>query len=620
MKKLLFSLSTLFAFTFSQAQSDYYFEEFLKEKVRSPKIRTLLKEIKAKKDAGQDFTAPYNELQAVLELSKSIHNNVGSGAKAPGFESEYEFGEGGEPFIAVNPNNSNHMAVTYMDFMVSGQTSSIDMPVFVTTDGGQTWTQSDISTEQTLLDKFNATPVGGGDPIFAFDSSGTLHMTWIYAYTTGGFNFAMDMFYAYSTNGGLNFTIPTDNNIHQVYSGSIFTNDILDRQWMDVDATGGTYNDNIYMSALYGGNSLTAAGEVIFVKSPGVNQFNNVPVTGVPATSTQQATQFGNVKVSDDGAVHMTCMRLDQQTQAGQVLYVKSTDGGVTYSAPLTIANATSGFPSNGFSPQLIAAKVHNRENSAVSLAVEGNNIYAAWSDMANGDLKSYYAYSNDGGTTWVAPVEINVFGSDFYYVMPNLAADAGGCSVTFYAVNRTSKISDYMIMDLSNGGATIEGYEVISSTQTDFTGEADNQEAFYGDYNASVRLGCNTYATYSDGKEGSPHVYIAKVNTCSSIDSQGGGATSVEYLSVNSDYYISNVFPNPVKDNLFVEFDAKKSKQLSIQVIDVKGSIVYKDQLGVTAGKKVYALELANIASGNYSLRVEDQAGVFNTRNFIKQ
>ena len=84
---------------------------------------------------------------------------------------------------------------------------------------------------------------------------------------------------------------------------------------------------------------------------------------------------------------------------------------------------------------------------------------------------------------------------------------------VSWYAVDRTTLISDYYVVESPDGGATLGGAAIISGGSTDFTGATGSQD-FYGDYNASVRKGCNTWSVWGDGRTGAPMVYVSKTNT----------------------------------------------------------------------------------------------------------
>src|SRR5215831_11283130 len=75
---------------------------------------------------------------------------------------------GNEPFVAVNPLNTNNVFISSFSFSTSGSSSG-DANVFYSTNGGRNWTS-----------QFSVPPPASGvtipnDWTFAYDSSGTLH-------------------------------------------------------------------------------------------------------------------------------------------------------------------------------------------------------------------------------------------------------------------------------------------------------------------------------------------------------------------------------------------------------------------------------------------------------------
>ncbi len=618
--KNIFTLISLLCIVSSSmfAQVPYWFEEILEEKVHDPVVRDYLEQAKIKYDRNESYQ---KELKAAFE---HIQNNTSTALKSASgpveIENQYEFGFGAEPFIAINPKNENHIVVSYMEQTISGQTVILDMPLYASFDGGNTWTKSSFSVASTLQN-LGISVLGGGDPIFSFESDSTVHFTWVTLGSTGAgglFDAQMAMYYAHSENGGLDFIFSPDTNIHAVHKGDLLAGELIDRQWMDVDANGGQFDGNTYLSALYGGSSLTAPGEIIFVKSPGVNQFTNVPVTAVAASGSNQ-TQFGNVKVSTDGSVHMTCMRLDPNTQAGEVVYVKSTDGGTTYSTPLVVANATTGLPTNLFGQQAIPSKVHSRENSALSLAVDRDNVYVAWSDMSSNTIKSYLSVSNDGGNTFSAPYEFGVeaLGSNLYHLMPNLSASETGLSITWYAVDQNSLIGHYMFLESLDFGTSFVGLDTLSNSSTNFFGMATSQEDFFGDYNASIRKGCATYSVWADGRSGEPRVYMAKVNSCQ-------GAVSIEQTPINSNFYLASLYPNPIdkNTNLTLNLSVRHSDKLMVDILDIQGKqVAHLKTENVLKGDNAIHINLPDfIASGQYLLRLTSADNGVITRKFQVQ
>lgn len=579
MRKIV-TMFMLVATVASNAQNKEYAREFfLEEKVRDTQLRHLIESyIESPSQVNADAIDSYLERRSTERADDSLTG-------------------GAEPFIALHPTNNQLLALSYME---SG--NSFEYPVYYSTDAGATWDRSNFSPVGVLNTEFPGDQVlGGGDPVLAFDEDGTLHMTWIYLHGQG-FSFNAGMFYAYSSDGGQTFTVPATDD-HVIFDGTLLPTDMLDRQWMHVDNSGGPYDGNLYMSAIYFGGALGGAGEVVMTKPADSTGFNMTPTIAVPITG-NEAAQFGNVKVDPNGTVHLSCMKFDSNGGAGGVYYTNSTDGAQTFGTPVQVGTATTALPNSG------NHLIHDRDNSATSMAVDGNNIYIAWSDMANNDVRGFFVHSNDGGTTFSTPFEfgVDLLDSTYYHLMPNVAADNGKVSISWYAVSKNDFMTNYIVTESTDGGATFPTYSVVSSAPTDFGNEGSG---FYGDYNTSVKDDCFTYAAWSDGRSGEPVMYVRKVNTCQ---------LGVEELSpVNGSFSIANLYPNPASDMITVELTSAEGVELQGEILDLQGRVVQRmANYAMNAGSEQMIVSLDDLQAGTYILRLVAEDGTFATRSLI--
>ena len=65
------------------------------------------------------------------------------------------------------------------------------------------------------------------------------------------------------------------------------------------------------------------------------------------------------------------------------------------------------------------------------------------------------------------------------------------------------------------------------------------------------------------------------------------------------------NIYPNPNEGNFRVEFDALGLKQTNIEVFDLRGRIIYEDDLGHISGRQEYDIELNNPSNGVYLVKI---------------
>jgi hypothetical protein len=82
----------------------------------------------------------------------------------------------------------------------------------------------------------------------------------------------------------------------------------------------------------------------------------------------------------------------------------------------------------------------------------------------------------------------------------------------------------------------------------------------------------------------------------------------------VEIDNVISNnvitVYPNPVLDNLNLNFYATKAQYLNVQLVDLSGRVVISDVFTASSGANRFEVETRDLASGSYILRVTEQNG----------
>lgn len=579
------------------AQSKFPYQSYLNEKVRDPHFKAYLEK------QWQGKASP-----ADLEAIEAYYQNRRLGSS----KTDNLIQEGAEPHIVIHPTNPNILALSFMQ----NSLTNADYPVYISIDGGITWTKSSFSTEATLSSQFQGNmAIGGGDPILAFDRNGTLHMSYIYLH--GNFpSLRADMFYVYSTDTGQSFTVPPLED-HVIYEGNLFQSDLLDRQWMEVDNTGGPYDGNLYLSAFYLGGALNTAGQIILRKSPDSTGFDLDSLSTAVVASPGNITQFGNVKVDQQGRVHVSCAYMDENTGGGFVYHTLSTDGGKTFTSPSQVGTGQLLSPLPGAVPGGI---IHERENAAVSLAVDGDNVYLAWTDMGADSSKAYFSYSNDAGATFSPQFEFGnlLLGRSSFHFMPNVAADSGHVSISWYAVDKTLGITNYYVAESGDSGKTFRNRAVlkVSDTSSTFVGGANT---FYGDYNSSIKSGCNTWTVWSDGRSGAPDIYVAKTRLC---DSSSSSLSIVPEVSpVTEEFQVGSIWPNPAVNWAKFDLQISSSQIIQTELFDLQGKLLQASKADILpAGSHEITVNVNELSAGEYLLKVTSNNGLFATRLFIKE
>jgi hypothetical protein len=78
-------------------------------------------------------------------------------------------------------------------------------------------------------------------------------------------------------------------------------------------------------------------------------------------------------------------------------------------------------------------------------------------------------------------------------------------------------------------------------------------------------------------------------------------------------------IFPNPVRETLFVQVTSTKTEKLTLQVIDLQGKLLQQQTQQVTAGTTSLSFNTAALAKGNYVLVVKGSAAI-QQKQFVKQ
>jgi len=574
--KLIVLVSLICFSWFVKAQSTesikkYFLREFIEEKYHNPSDKE-----KALKEIGFET----HQTSPILNSeNKSLYEEDGS------------LQVGAEPHIAINPNNPNHIVVTFMS--VGGE---FEFPVYYSFDAGETWTKSDYSIASSFKTHMGITEEleHGGDPILAFDNNGKLYFSWLFVHdnigTTG---------FVFSNDGGVTFNEVNAESI--INSGSTQEMEVLDREWLAVDNSGDENEGTLYMSAFYLGQIFNDNGQIVLTKPAGSNTFNTT-VTSASPFDMVTAPQFGNIKVDNSGNIHISCMQYSPQDGAGHIVYSRSTDGAASFTELNISSNHTQ---TNG------NAILHSRENAAVSMDIDGDNVYITWSDYSDSDIQSYYVYSNNNGIDWSSPINLNtLLGTDMYYLMPNVSADNGKMAISFYAADKTSKIGSYYIVSSADMGQSLGAAVEISSVNTDFNTVTDSE--FMGDYNTSLMQGCDVYSIWSNKSDSQIKIYLGITDICSTTG-------IMEYNTVNGSFDLDDIYPNPIQEDLNLNLHSSKNQNIVLEIISLDGKKILKKDFTIFKGQNTIETNISKLTKGVYLLKLSNASNDIISKKIIK-
>jgi hypothetical protein len=391
--------------------------------------------------------------------------NVVSGTQLPGGDPYLQ--RQNEPSIAASTRNPMHLLAGMNDYR------TIDMPfedkvpgvelgnqaigrdawlgVAKSFNGGQSWTT-------TLLPGFPQDTLGegSGSPLKLF---GTAADPVVRAGTNGLFYYAGIAFNRVDRGSGVVFVarfidLNNKENADTIkYDGISIVDQgnagqFLDKPWMAVDIPRAGHGHafiagqteeipcgNVYVaySCFVGKTDINVRSKILFRRSLDCGR------TWGPALklSETQHTDQGTAIAIDpqSGAIYVAWRRFATASQTNAILFVKSTDGGLTFTKAAVVRGLNLSFPPGPAGPfdQRTTGTTFRTNSHPTITADQNGTVYLAWAERRlNNQAKIMMTYSTDGGMTWSAanPVDGGAPGHQF---MPSLAFAGGNVMLMWY-------------------------------------------------------------------------------------------------------------------------------------------------------------------------------------------
>jgi hypothetical protein len=331
-----------------------------------------------------------------------------------------------ESAIAVDPNNANRVVAAANDYVSRTWACNINgtpcsalgdaySGTYFSNDGGQTWccNSSDPGNLGTLIPGVTRLAGGqydaGGDPALAFDSQGNVYYAGLGFNRTSAPNTVAVNKGTFDGAGNLTWGPPTF--INQTTTPTILN----DKEWIGADwHVTSPYKDRVYVSWT---RYLFSASKGNYVQSP---IFFAYSTDGGATFSTPQNIsgkvlydQGSRPIVGYDGTVYVIFEGATRLSTLDSTYIVKSTDGGVTFSKPVKVADLQDVIP--------LANAAFRNDSFPAGDAAPNGDLYVAWTSLLkdnDGSLcatrtndgchaVTVYSKSTDGATSWSAPVPI---------------------------------------------------------------------------------------------------------------------------------------------------------------------------------------------------------------------
>jgi hypothetical protein len=396
-----------------------------------------------------------------------------------------------ETSIAIDPSNSARL--------VAGSNEIVRDPMraYYSMDGGATWGADDVPLPAPVS---NNGSDFGSDPGVAFDRSGAAYYSYIVVFfSAGGLN-GTCMAVARSTDGGKTWPQVTYFDFQQ--GKGVFD----DKPYLAVDTNPGSpFQGNVYVTydhtSNMSGRSSAHNAAVIAVSTDGGRTFSGPqPLDGAGGGPVSDIAT--NPFTGPNGQVYVTW----QDIQNSRVDFSASLDGGRTFSAPSTLHSTNVPYevavPAMAFRQALMYPSC----GADTSSGANRGRLYCAWMDqVASGRTNIYLSYSDDGGSTWSAPSQVNdgpVTADHFNHWLSVDPVD-GSVNVSYYDTrNDPSNLkTDVYFSRSTNGGTSFLPAVRVTNAQSDETSAPADLGNQYGDYEGIAAYGGVAHPIWTDGR-----------------------------------------------------------------------------------------------------------------------
>lgn len=496
----------------------------------------------------------------------------------------------GEPYLAVNPNNSKHLVVAWMGFKLNNQ---IVIKTKASFNGGQTWSVANYAPHTNPA-------YGSADPSLAFDDAGNVFLCYI------DFDDLIDSGSVYvrkSIDGGLNWGAP----VEVINAHSDAGKYPVDRPWISIDHSGGIYHGSIYITSMppnvFG--YIPPPYHPYFIRSTnGGNTYEPWIYLDSPGwlSGDYISNPFPSHSVSANGIFHAAYPSwVFTQNLYPQFVLASSSDGGNSflYKTIMDLSGNTAITDSLAKNGYLLLSNPSN-----------ANHLAFFWLLNNYGDADVFFLESYNNGSLWTTPVRINddPIGNKRVQDLVWADFDTDGDLVVTWRDRRNSSDSTYTTSSEIWGAFRHKDSThfspnfLISDAQASY----DTILASAGNDFMCVKFTNDTInAVWGDTRNGRLNIYFQRMSI---------NGTTLSSQQISSEIIpILTISPNPASD--FITIEAKNIKQLTF--FDSFGKVLLK--IDNSIAKNEMTFNIKEFSSGNYILRVLSEDGI-QTGKIIKK
>lgn len=486
----------------------------------------------------------------------------------------------GEPFLTVNPNNSQHIVVAWMGWKLS---NLIVIKTRTSFDAGQTW--STTTNIPHVVSGYQS-----ADPSMSFDNNGDLFLCFI---DYKPFPTAGAVYVVKSTDGGLNWGTP----VEVINVNSDGTQQPVDRPWMVIDNSGGTNDGNIYVTtmnpAVFG--PVSPPYNPYFIRSTdGGASFD--PWRYLDTTNWLSGTWIPQPMptpcVASDGTFYAIYPSLVfTQTPAAQYIVASSVNAGNSFnyntSLQINTTNADT-LPKKGY--------------KVISNPANANHLLFAYPNFDNGEIDVYVTESLNGGINWNTPIRINddPIGNNRMQDLIWADFDNDGDVIITWRDRRNAGDSTYTVSseiwgavrwkDSTNFSANF----VITDSSIAYNTVLENSG---NDFMCVNMINDTVYTVWGDPRNGFLNIWFQQLDLAT-------GGTAIKDLA--NDINPITVYPNPTSSLITIDFGENKLTNAHYEFFNVLAELIVSS----TINNKKLQIDLSSYAKGNYLLKFTNNKG----------
>lgn len=475
----------------------------------------------------------------------------------------------GEPYLAVNPQNNQHIVVAWMGYKLN---ELIVIKTRVSTDGGNSW-----STTTSIPHIFSGNQ--SADPSIQFDHLGNVYISFI-DYDAANFTNGAD-YVVKSTDGGLTWGAAAE-----VANISDCPNKFcIDRPWMEIDQTSGPNQGTIYVTTMNADHNVSAPyNPYLSVSTDGGSTFRNPRFLDTTnyLSGNSIPQPMPSPAIGADGIFYAAYPSYEaSQSLYATVIMASSDDGGNSLNHEFIY------YGGSGTGVTDVYAKKGSLFFTDKS---DANHLAMIVLAEYNGDADVFFTESFDKGTNWSTLERVNQDADSNGVLQDLIWADfnSNGDLAITWRDRRNSGNSGYnqptqiysaiRLKDSTTFNELILSDQVVQH-DTILNGKGN-------DFMCAELVGDTLYAVWGDVRTSKLNIFMSKTNI------------NDAYSSISEVYEkkFITAFPNPTSDYVYLK---DINNNTNYNILNSLGEIVSK-------GAYQNSIAISSLSKGTYFIVVE--------------